>query len=177
MNEKPSVAGLHLDDVGGRFAAAMDKSGNSSLGFDLYLYTPSTWIEYQAAEAHHLMRVFKPSDVTDDMKRDVIRVMVHANTPNKVTHNGMRSASNVDHVVMQDASRKIVIQPIKEEQSDEMVASAVSSQFTMHGQVAEFSETDFNTVRGDGDAEFYVTVIGDKQKKDFKVKSKHFSKL
>ena len=178
MNEKPSQVGLHLDDVGSRFAAAMDKTGNASLGFDLYLYTPSTCIEYQAAETHHLMKVFKAADLTEDMKRDVIRIMVHANTPQSVNRTGMRNSSNVDHVVMQDLARKEVIQPTAEIQSDEMVASAVSSQFTMHGQVVEFAADDVKKIRGaNGDAEFFVTVIGDKQKKDFKVKAKHFSKL
>jgi hypothetical protein len=178
MNEKPAQVGLHLDDVGSHFAAAMDKTGNASLGFDLYLYTPATWIEYQAAEFHHLMKVFKLSDLTEDMQRDVIRIMVHANTPQSVSRNGMRRSSNVDHVVIQDLARKEVVQPSAETQSDEMVASAVSSQFTMHGQVVEFASEDVKKIRGaSGEAEFYVTVIGDKQKKDFKVKAKHFSKL
>ncbi len=104
--------------------------------------------------------------------------MVKADTPNQVTAAGMRNTSNVDHVVLQSADKKQVLQPIKEDQADQMVASAISSQFTMHGQVALFSSEDAMKLRGpDGTGEFYITVIGDKEKKEFKVKAKHFSYL
>ena len=112
------------------------------------------------------------------MRRNVIRITVEANTPDHVNAAGMRSASNVDHVVIQDSARTIAVQPTSEESVDQMVASAISSQFHMHGQVAEFDADEVQKVRGaKGDGEFFVTVIAPRYKRDFKVKAKHFSKL
>jgi hypothetical protein len=175
--ESPDRVGLQLVDKQQLFSNMLDPKHATS-GFSLVLYTPATWVEYQAAVYHHLMKQFKVSDVTEDMRRNVIRITVEANTPDHVTASGMQSASSVDHVVIQDLTRTTAVQPTSEQPMDQMVASAISSQFHMHGQVAEFDTGEVLKIRGaNGDGEFFVTVIAPKYKRDFKVKAKHFSKL
>jgi hypothetical protein len=169
--------GVHLYDKWASLGAAADKTGNQTSGFSVDIFTPSAWIEYQAFLAHKKMMPFTLESVTPDMRREVVRVVAHPNTPRQVSARGMAWTSNVDHVVMQDSAKKTVIQPISETASDRQVQSAVSSPLTMYGQIAEFAVEDVRKIRGvDGQAEFFVTVIGE-TKKDFKVKTKDFAKL
>jgi len=169
--------GVHLYDKWASLGAAADKTGNQTSGFSVDIYTPSAWIEYQAFLAHKKMMPFTLESVTPDMRREVVRVVAHPNTPHQVSARGMAWTSNVDHVVMQDTAKKTVIHPTSETASDREVQSAVSSPLTMHGQIAEFAVEDVRKIRGaDGQGEFFVTVIGE-TKKDFKVKAKDFAKL
>ena len=170
-------AGVHLYDKWRETGAVSDKTGTQTAGFYVDLYTPAAWIEYQAVLAHRKMMNFTLAVVTPEMRREVVRVIAHPDMPRQVSARGMSGASNVDHVVLQDSDKKVVIQPKSEIPLDQVAQSALSAPITMHGQTAEFSIEDFRSVRGaDGQGEFYITVIGD-TKKDFKVKSMDFAKL
>lgn len=169
--------GLHLYDKWALLGAVADKTGTQTAGFSVDIFTPSSWIEYQAFLAHQKMMPFSLESVTPEMRRNVLRVIAHPDTPRQVTARGMAGSSNVDHVVLQDSAKKIVIQPTAETAIDKNVQSAISSPITMHGQLAEFSLEDVSRIRGgDGHGEFIVIVIG-QTKKDFKVKAKDLPKL
>jgi hypothetical protein len=169
--------GVHLYDKWSSLGAATDKTGNVSAGFSVDVYTPSAWIEYQAFLAHQKMMPFTLESVTPDMRRHVLRVVAHPDTPRQVTAKGMAWTSSVEHVVIQDSAKRIVIQPTAETPSTQEVQSAVSSPITMHGQTAEFSLDDLTKIQdADQHGEFIITVIG-QTKKDFKVKAKDLEKL
>ncbi len=158
-----------------------DNTGNSPSGMSVDVYTPQAWIVEQAFLAQEKMMPFTMKDVTPDMRRNVIRVVGHPSTPVNLTANGMGYASNVTHVVLRYTKKSAVIQPETETPTNQTIQSAVGSPIVMHGQVAEFSLADLAAARGpSGGGEFFVTLLGDNPiaaRKDFKVKSKDFSKL
>lgn len=172
--------GLSLFDRWAAVQAMSDKTGETSAGFSVTIYTAPSWIEYQATLALHLMEPFTPASVTPDMRQDVVRVIAYPSTATALTGAGLADTSNVSHVVMQDATRKVVIQPTSETVVDQTQDSALRSA-TTHGISAVFAQADVLRIRGaDGKGEFFVTVIGDNARrahKDFKVKSKDFDQL
>jgi hypothetical protein len=172
--------GLRLFDKWATIQALSDKTGETSSGFSLNVYAAPSWIEHKAIESAHLMETFTPASVTPDMRMDVIRVLAWPSTTVALTGGGLDDTSNVSHIVMQDVTRTIVIQPIAESDVTEEENSARRS-VTVHGKAAVFAQADVKRIRGaDGEGEFFITVIGDNERrsrKDFKVKSKDFDKL
>jgi len=108
----------------------------------------------------------------------VLRVIVHPDKPNYVSAAGMTGTSSVRHVVIRNAERKLVIQPILVEPWTEKVSNAMGGSAKFVGVQALFTLDDFRRLRGADDQEFFVTVIGTSgEEKDFKVKQKHFERL
>jgi hypothetical protein len=184
LKDKGRNHALDLQDSGKSFMAAMsrlDTSGNSapsSAGFSLQIYTPISWIEQQAANAAKEYRSFAASDVTDDMRESVLRVIVNPDTPTQVTAEGMRGTQSVSHVVLRDESKAIVVQPTFKEPFTKEVSNAMGGKAVYQGVLVKFPLDAVKELRGkNGDREFFVTVIGDNKERDFKVKKKHFERL
>ena len=183
---KGGQRGLVLRDSGQGFLkamAAMDKglnghtSSTPSSGFWLEAWTPLSWIEQLASNSAKQFRPLTIEGVTPEMQEAVFRVVVHPDSPTQVSANGMAGTSSVEHVVLRSENKQIVIQPLSVESFTEEAANAMGGKATFQGVIAKFPLDGLREVRG-GDGEFFITVIGvDRENKDFKVKSKHFSKL
>ena len=169
-----------MSDTWASMQAMADKTGETGGGFSIDVYTAPTWIGHQANLASHMMKPFTVADVTPDMEADVIRVVAYPSTALNVTGPGLAQASNVTHVVLEDATKKVVIQPIAETTLTQELDSALRSA-SVYGKVAFFSKADVDRIRGlDGKGEFFVTVLGDNvlmSRKYFKVKAKDFTRL
>src|SRR5262249_243935 len=114
--------GLFLQDSGQAFAAAMgslgnnlDKSGTNT-GFSLRVYTPKAWLLQLGADAGKEYRPFSAADVTEEMLENVMRVVVYPDKPTYVVASGLKNTSSVQHVVLRDEAKKIVIQPTFKEE-------------------------------------------------------------
>lgn len=157
---------------------------DTSRGYRLVLYTPTTWIRQLASEAAKQYEPFTVADVTDDMLAPVLRVIVHANTPTRMTET--HTASSAEHVVLRDKRRTIVVQPTRIAPFDADVSNLFGARLTYQSLQVTFPLDGLHEIRGpNGDAPFYVTVIGDRRdalgrnqtEKDFEIKRQHFSRL
>jgi len=106
--------GLFLADSGQQWAAALTAGGTgatASNGFSVRAYTPLAWIRQLASDAAKEYRQFTINDVDEDATESVFRLIVFPDTPNTVTAQGMQGTSSVQHVVLRDESKQIVVQP------------------------------------------------------------------
>jgi hypothetical protein len=177
---KGRCTGLALQDGGRAFMNALVKARyRSGTGFSIVVYAPLEWIAQQASNAAKEYRPFGISDITDELRQPVLRVIVHPDMPNNLTARGRAQTSSVQHVVLRDESKQIVSQPISKEEFPEEVSNALGAQATYMGLRALFGIDDLQRVRGpQGDGEFFVTVVGDgREEKNFKIKTKHFAHL
>jgi hypothetical protein len=179
-------AGLNLSDTGQSIfnvigAVAASANGGAvatKSGFSLRVFTPQSWITQIASDA---AKEYRELDETLFQTADfepVLRVIVDPDTPSHITASGMAGTSSVRHVVIRDAQRKIVIQPVLLEPWTTELSNATGGRVGYVGLQAQFRLADFQRLRGSGDQEFFITVIGTSgAEKDFKVKKKHFERL
>jgi hypothetical protein len=178
VKEKGKLTGLSLIDSGASFSNAMfaTAANPGSTGFSVRVYTPMTWIEQLASNAAKEYRPFTVSDIKEDMLAPVLRVIVH---PDKPTHiSGRAPSSSVEHVVLRDDAKQVVIQPASKEPFVETSSSALRD-MQFEGIVATFPLDALRELRGPkGDKEFLIVVVGAGTKeKEFRVKQKHFERL
>ena len=188
LKGKNTVIGLRIDDAGAGFSSFMhslDKSMNGysasaapSSGFWLKAYTPLAWIQQAAADAAKEYRTMSAEDVSEAMREDVFRIYIHPDTPTEVSGRGMKGTSSVQHVVLRDKAKKIVIQPLSKEPFTEASQNAMGAKVEFTGLFVTFSMSDLRELRGAKlDQEFVITVVGDREEKNFEVKKKHFKHL
>ena len=191
LKAKGATQGLVLRDSAQGFFAAMNKLDNClngvnannsdtpSTGFWLTAYTPLAWIRQQASDAAKEYRTMTVENVTEDMRDEVFRVFVYPDTPNQVSAGGMTGTASVQHVVLRDKAKKIVIQPTSKEPFTEESQNAMGAKLTHSGVVVQFPMDGLRELRGPkNDKEFFITVIGDtREEKNFEVKKKHFASL
>jgi hypothetical protein len=151
---------------------------NTSTGFSVRVYTPKTWVEQLASNAAKEYRPFTVSDIMEEMLEPVLRVVVYPDKPTRLTGSGMSGTSSVEHVVLRDESKRLVVQPTSKEPFADTASSALRD-MTYAGIVAKFPLDAVRELRGaKGDKEFLIVVVGAGTKeKEFKVKEKHFERL
>ena len=183
LKEKGKLTGLSLTESGRAFGNAPvnanDRhSATAGVGVSLRLYTPTTWVEQQASNAAKEYRPFVISDITEEMLESVLRVMVYPDKPTRMTGAGMAAASSVEHVVLRNQEKTLVVQPASKEPFTDTASSALRD-MAYHGLVATFPLDAVRELRGPkGDREFFIVVVGEGTKeKEFKVKEKHFERL
>jgi len=172
-NDSPESVGLFLNDTQMNVGSHVLAPDYANSGFSIKVYTPQRWIEYQSALAHRLMKPFAVADVTPEMRLNVLHVIALPRTPERLNGRGMSAAASVARVVLMDRQKAETIQPIAEQQSEEVVDSALRSK--AYGEIwASFRAEDVHSVRAaDKNGEFYVVVIGDDgSRKFFDVKAK-----
>lgn len=134
--------------------------------FGLSVYTPLAWIERQAAKIAGQLRPFSTADVTDEMKRPVLRVFVKP---------------NAQHIVLRDLDKQAVLQSISGKQPFfEPINFGLQWQTDIVGDIMlfEFSLEEVRKLQVPGDGGFYIRVeIGTEQFEEFEVKKKHLKKL
>lgn len=175
--QKNREQGLLLADT----LSTLGSMGNnpSSTGFSVVLYTPTTWVRHHAAVAAKRYQKLTTEDVDEEMREPVLRVVANPDMPRQVTARGARDTSSVDHVVLQDKSRKVTIQPISKEAFSTEAKNALGAALNYQGVNAVFKLEDVRELRGaKGDQEFFFVVIGSTgEEKKFEVKKKHFDDL
>jgi hypothetical protein len=184
LNAKGRFTGLNLSDTGRGISNAFVAMGNnprntpSGRGFSLVLYTPKTWVAQMASNAAKRYEAFTVDNITSDMISPVLRVIVHPDTPTQISGAGMRNTSSVEHVVLRDEAKTLVVQPSSDRPFSETVSSALRD-VTYEGIEVTFLLTSVNELRGpNGDKEFLVVVIGrGRTERTFKIKKKHFERL
>lgn len=179
--ERGKEQGLPMIDGFAAFNSALAATNNSEAnsGFRLIIYTPTTWLRQRASAAAKRYESLTAEQVTDDILEPVLRVVVDPNTPSHVSRDGLLGTSSVDHVVLQDKSRKVTIQPSSTDPFPVDVQNAFGAKVSYNGLVAKFPISDLREIRGaKGDAEFFIVVIGSNGKeKRFEIKRKHFDDL
>lgn len=179
---KGRSAALSISDAGRGFMNAMASLNGpgavtAGTGFRLAMYTPLTWVQQQASDAAKVYKPFRPEDVTDDMLRPILRIVVY---PDKATDfRNQAQTSSVEHVVVRDEAKRQVVQPLSMEPFAESTQTAGGAQLHYNGLMVTF---DLDQVKAliatPGLDEFFVTVVGERSKeKDFKIKNKRFKDL
>jgi hypothetical protein len=183
LKAKGRFTGLAISDTSRSIMNAFAAMGSSNTtpsgtGFSLAIYTPQTWIAQQASNSAKRYETFRVSDITEDMLSPVLRIIVHPDTPNRITADGMRYTSSVQHVVLRDEAKTFVVQPISESPFSETTSSALRD-VSYQGMQANFPVSGLQKLRGpDGDKEFLIVIIGDGlTERTFKIKKKHFDRL
>jgi hypothetical protein len=180
--------GLALTDAGQGFVNALTAFADgmnhcpgctaTKSGFSVVVFTPLTWIEWQASQAAKEYRPFDLSMVTEDMAAPVLRVRVNPDIPSHVTARGLAGTSSVQHVVLRCGQKRTVIQPLNKSTFLVEVKNAMGGNAQYEGVEAIFPLDGVALLRGPGgDKEFFVTVVGTGYEKNFKIKQKHFKQL
>jgi hypothetical protein len=184
---KGRMTGLLLQDSEQAFASALSAGLNRGLsqsgtntGFSLRVYTPKAWLMQLAADAAKEYRSFTVRETTDEMLEPVLRVVVYPDKPTYVTASGMLGTSSVQHVILRDEQKRLVVQPSFKEDFEETASNAMGGKAAFQGLRAQFPMDGVRELRGpNNDREFYIVVIGSavSKEKEFKVKQKHFASL
>jgi hypothetical protein len=190
VKAKGKLTGLLLQDSGQGWANALNAMNtglngyrnqsdtSTNTGFSVRVYTPKTWVEQLASNAAKEYRPFVVADITEEMLEPVLRVVVYPDKPRHLTGSGMSGTSSVEHVVLRDENKRLVVQPISKESFSDTASSALRD-MTYEGIIAKFPLDAVRELRGaKGDKEFLIVVVGAGTKeKEFKVKEKHFDRL
>lgn len=136
-------------------------------GFRVVIFTPLAWVAEQASEAAKQFRNFALQDTTADMLRPVLRVSAYPSTPPEVGYRG-DDVSAVINVVIQDASRKGVLQPSSKSTFTYQGLQGLNAEFPLEGLIRLREKN----------PEFFIVLVGSNgAEKAFRIKKKHFSKL
>jgi len=115
------------------------------------IFTPYTWITWQASQNAEKYLTMEKSQITKEMSASVLRIF----------------SPQVNHIVIRTTNKEefSVIQPIEMK----LDSDAMESHFSIK-EVGELSELDEK-------GEFFIVLIKDDEEKKYKVKTKHFKKL
>jgi len=141
LETKPDKIGLHK--VGSRTEVYDANARQVKMGVSIY--TPTAWIQLQAAKAKAQYRTFSASDVTAEMTRPVVRVFVKP----YVAHN----------LVLRSSDESAAIQPVSGDFCQEMMEFGDGVAWPDQCQEFLFSTDDLVKVRNEK-GEFLATVIG-----------------
>src|SRR5260221_6548541 len=110
------------------------------------------------------------------MRRPVLRVVVHPDSPEVRAY---APSSSVSHVVIQTTAKKpVVLQPLAEEPFDQNFESMRGHVVELSGVTAIFSLDGLASIRAaDPKREFIIRIVGSYSSKNFQVKTKHFPNL
>jgi hypothetical protein len=176
--------GLVIRDAGRGLMNALNALADEPTegsGFWIEIYTPVSWLRQLSSDAAREYRDLSRRDLEPADLAGVLRVTVHPDMPDRVSHRGMRLSASVEHVVIRPKGRKDVrvLQPLSTRTFDETTRGR-------HGRVASFAGVEaifdldaVNEMRElSRDGEFDVIVVGEgDREKVFSVKKKHFDRL
>lgn len=171
---KKKRAGLWLSS--GFSAITAGLSGQGTAGFSAELFSVDTWIQNLAADAAAKYLPFTKDDLRSEDLVNAFRVVAYADKP--VNMKDARLAESVTHVVVRDTKKTTALQPESTEPFDDTVGNLFNAKVELNGLRAVFDWEKVDEIRkSDPKGEFFVTVIGDRSEKNFKVKTHHFEKL
>jgi hypothetical protein len=170
------AVGLTLNDVQASMLSAMACNTCHVSGYTVTIYTPEQWIEQLAINAKSEMISFSVTDVTPEMREPLLHVVALPSKADYINGAGLSEASSVHRVVLTDRTKTTIIQPVSNENGTVESNSALRS-ISYGTATSTFQMLDVDKVRGDDNGEFYVVVVGDKENKYFKVKTRMFKQL
>ncbi len=183
-SERGKSQALEIRDAGRGLMNALSRMADEPTdgsGFWIEVYTPISWIEQLSSDASKDYRDLSPRDLEPEDLDAVLRITVHPDMPDRVTHKGMRLSASVEHVVIKPKGRKDepALQPIYTREFDETARGRHGRRATFAGVEAVFDLEDLARVRELArDGEFDVIIIGSgDREKTFSVKKKHFDRL
>jgi hypothetical protein len=168
--------GLTLLDVQTAVLSGIACISCKESGYTVRIFTPLKWIEFQAAEAQKELKPFSMADVTPEMRQPLLRVLAQPSKAAYINGTGLAGASSVHRVVLADKNKGNIVQPLTNERGAVEDNSALRS-ITYSNAFATFPLSAVDGIRGDDNGEFFVVVVGDKQNKYFKVKTRMFKML
>jgi hypothetical protein len=172
----PGQIGLTLLDVQTAVLSGIACTSCKESGYAVRIFTPLKWIEFQAAEAQKELKPFAMADVTPEMRQPLLRVLAEPSKAAYINGTGLAGASSVHRVVLADKNKGNIVQPLTNERGAVEDNSALRS-ITYSNAFATFPLSAVDGIRGDDNGEFFVVVVGDKQNKYFKVKTRMFKSL
>ena len=180
-NGKHHSIGLQLTDQQTAFASAfvagMNNQQGAVTGFTIVVYSPTQWVELQAALAHREMRPFTVADADDNMRVPMLHVLALPSRAEYISGPGMTYAQGVKRIVLSDTARQTTIQPT-DLTSRTVVNSSALRDVSYNSASAMFPMKDVGSLReSDKKGEFFIVVVGDKYNKFFKVKDRDFKFL
>jgi hypothetical protein len=169
--------GLRLNDVQTSLLSNMVCETCGQSGYTITIYNPEQWIELAAQHAKREMLPFTIGDVPSYMRLPSLHVIAMPSTPDYLTGAGLSMSSSPHRVVLSDTARRTIIQPLEVTTGGIETNSAFRSA-TFGTASASFRMSDVSTLQSaDTRQEFFIVVVGDRQNKYFKVKSKHLNAL
>jgi len=164
--------GLTLNDAQTNFFSGLACDTCAVSGFTIIVFTPEQYVENSAAYAHGEMKPFGLADVTPEMRKPVLHVLAQPSKADYINGNGLSMASSVHRVVLTDTGQAEIVQPLEVSNRSIESNSALRS-VTYQNAEATFAMSDVMKLRArDAKGEFFIVVVGDSQKKYFKVKEK-----
>jgi hypothetical protein len=177
LHVKRRQIGLRLNDVQTAVFSGLACETCQTSGYTIWVYTAESWIEEEAVRAPREMMPFNLANINDEMRQPYIRVLALPSTAEYLTGAGMSMSSSVHRVVLSSTDKEDVVQPLNVSQNTVESNSAFRSySYTSAGAV--FSVDDVERLRSkDPTGEFFIVVVGDKNNKYFKVKTRFFAQL
>jgi hypothetical protein len=181
LNKQKS--GLTLKDKQAGFSNVLrDMSrktrGSGATGYRLIIHTPETWVQYLGWEAADTFMPLTQADLTAEDLAPYLRVTVLPKMPRTGNVRDRRLSSDVKHIVVRDAKKKAVLQPVLMEPFEQEVSNALGGRWSYFGVQALFDLAEVEEIRRlDKKGELHVTIVGTGKDKDFKIKTKHFKHL
>lgn len=134
--------------------------------FGLAVYTPLAWIERATAIAASQLRPFSTNDVTDDMRRPILRIFVKP---------------NAQHIVLRDTNKQSTLQSIDGKRPFlEAINFGPQWEADIVGNIIlfEFPLEEVRKLQIPGNGSFYIRVeVTPGQFEQFEVKKKHLDRL
>ncbi len=173
---------LRLTDAARGFANALAAMNGQrytphGTGFSVEICTPANWIARKMAQAK---RQYQQLGWADLQEQDRVKVLHVLALPDRTTNLNVENGDSVAHVVLRHPDKKlrqaVVVQPLFKRPFGVEQQNNLGGVATLEGVDAAFPLEALATVR-DEKGEFLVTVVGEGQEKNFKVKQKHLDDL
>jgi hypothetical protein len=154
---KPHTIGLQLHDVENSAFSSLSCSTCGQTDYFVTVYTPSQWIEAAAAAAKNVNKTFSLANVSDAMRRPVLRV-----TAQQIRNSGGRRVppTPIQQVTLTDQAKKEIIQPLVERGNQQaLVQNGDRGSIDASSAGANFDMAAVHQVAGKGD--FFIVVTND----------------
>ncbi len=176
---------LHLSDTGRgilRALAALDTNnpgGYSTVGtgFSVEVCAPANWIARRMDEAKRFYVELKWEDLAEQDRANLLHVVA---LPDRTTNLNVENGDSVAHVVLRHPDKEkrkaVVVQPLFKRPFGMEQQNNLGGKAELAGVDAAFPFEVLAAVQ-DEKGEFLITVVGEGQEKNFKVKTKHLDDL
>ena len=172
---------LHLTDSarGIMHALTANQYGHSTAGtgFSIEVCTPANWIARKIGEAKREYRAITWADLDEQDRVNLLHVLA---LPDRTTNLNVENGDSVAHVVLRHPDKKrrqtVVVQPVFKRPFGTEQQNNLGGKAALAGIDAAFAFDSLATVR-DEKGEFLVTVVGEGEEKNFRIKTKHLDDL
>jgi hypothetical protein len=168
-NGRPHAIGLRLHEVDDSNFSGLSCNTCGQTDYFVTLYTPSEWIEAQATAAKRQKQPFSPANVTEAMRRPVLRVVAV-----QIRNAGGRSVAPtpIQGVTLADLSKKTVLQPLLDDRGQQSVErNGDRGSINSSVSASEFEMAAVEHLSGNSNGGFFVVVSVSGRTKYMKVET------